>query len=95
VVVEWHANMRFAWQARKLAGNLPTKQRSTHPLTLIMVVYNVVWWVPVILPFTGVVEYKTGSIAFLGVTIFRLAANFVRNNVVKPEMGLNFPLRSS
>lgn len=59
-----------------------------------MMAYNIIWWIPIILPFTGLIEYETGYIAFLVVTIVRLAANLVRNNVLKPEVAVIFPLRS-
>ena len=56
--------------------------------------YNVVYWIPIILPFTGAIDYRTGTIAFLAVIIVRGVANLVRNNVIKPEQAENFPLRS-
>ena len=85
--------MRFAW-LRKSSGNpVPAKLRFTHPLNLLFVAYNVVWWIPLILPFTGIIDYRTGLIAFLAVTIIRLLANLIRNNVLKPEQAERFPLR--
>jgi hypothetical protein len=86
--------MRFAWEKKNSANYVSTKRGFTHPLNLVMIAYNVVWWIPIILPFTGVIKYETGFIAFLGVTIVRLVANIVRNNVLKPEKALDFPLRS-
>lgn len=86
--------MRFAWQAKKSAGTGPTKQPFTHPLNLIMVAYNLVWWVPIILPFTGAIDYRTGFVALLVVTAVRLVANLVRNNVLGPKQAAAFPLRS-
>ena len=55
--------------------------------------YNIVYWVPIILPFTGVIDYRTGMIAFLGVIVVRGIANLIRNNVLTPEQGQTFPLR--
>jgi hypothetical protein len=95
VVVEGHANMRFAWEKKKTGRDVSTNKRGfSHPLNLIMVAYNIVWWIPIILPFTGVIEYQTGFIAFLVVTVIRLVANIVRNNVLNPEKAVDFPLRS-
>ena len=86
--------MRFAWEKKK-AGNKPSvKSGFTHPLNLIMIVYNVVWWIPIILPFTGIINYNTGFITFFIVTIIRLGANLLRNNVLRPEQAVGFPLRS-
>ena len=86
--------MRFAWEKKNSANEVSAKQRFTHPLNLIMMAYNIVWWIPIILPFTGIIDYRTGFIAFLVVTIIRLGANLLRNNVLKPEQAENFPLRS-
>ena len=58
-----------------------------------MMAYNIVWWIPIILPFTKTIDYHTGFIAFLVVTIIRLIANLYRNNVLKPEQAEDFPLR--
>ena len=59
-----------------------------------MVAYNVAWWIPIILPFTNTIDYRTGFIAFLVVTLIRLVANLIRNNVLKPEQAESFPLRA-
>ena len=59
-----------------------------------MIAYNVAWWIPIILTFTKTIDYNTGFIAFFAVTVIRLVANLIRNNVLKPEQGENFPLRS-
>ena len=86
--------MRFAWQRKNSGKYLTAKKGFTHPLNLIMVAYNIVWWIPIILPFTKIIDYNTGFIAFFVVTVIRLAANLIRNNVLKPEQAVSFPLRS-
>ncbi|MFC1846444.1 hypothetical protein ACFLYS_00085 [Chloroflexota bacterium] len=85
--------MQLAWQRKKSAGGTPAKRIFTHPFNLIMVAYNVAWWIPIILPFIGAIGYRTGFIAFLIVTVVRLVANLIRNNVLKPEQAESFPLR--
>jgi hypothetical protein len=85
--------MRFAWQREKSAGLAPVKRGFTHPLNLVMIAYNLIWWIPIILPFTGILSYRAGFIAFLVLTVIRLIANLVRNNVLKPEQAEDFPLR--
>ena len=70
------------------------KRGFTHPLNLIMLAYNIVWWLPIILAFTGTIDYNTGFMTFFAVTVIRLVANLVRNNVLKPEQGESFPLRA-
>jgi len=61
---------------------------------LIFIAYNVVWWIPIVLPFTGLIDYRTGFIAFFVITIIRAAVNLYRNNVLKPEQADSFPLRA-
>ena len=94
MVVEQHTNMRFALLRKNSGGQAPVKRVFTHPLNLVMIAYNVVWWIPIILPFTGAISYRTGFIAFLVVTVIRLVANLLRNNVLKGEKAESFPLRS-
>ncbi|MFC1972590.1 hypothetical protein ACFLVE_04220 [Chloroflexota bacterium] len=48
---------------------------------------------PMILPFTGVIDYRTGFIAFFVVIIIRAVANLYRNNVLTLEQAVLFPLR--
>ena len=85
--------MRFAWIRENSAGPVPAKLRFTHPLNLIFVAYSVVYWIPIILPFTGVIDYRTGFTAVFVVIIIRAVANLYRNNVLKPEQAESFPLR--
>ena len=94
VVVETHTNMRFAWQRKNSSNKDSAKRGFTHPLNLVMIAYNVVWWIPIILTFTKTIGYNTGFIAFFVITVIRLVANLIRNNVLKPEQGEDFPLRS-
>ena len=85
--------MRFVLLRKNSTNPVPAKLRFTHPLNLIMVAYNVVWWIPIVLTFTKTIDYHTGFIAFFVVTIIRLVANLIRNNVLKPEQADNFPFR--
>ena len=56
---------------------------------LTFVAYNVVWWIPVVLPFTKIIDYRTGFIAFFVVTVIRAGANLYRNNVLTLEQAAN------
>jgi len=85
--------MRFAWLRKNSTGPIPAKLRFTHPLNLIFVAYNVVYWIPIVLPFTGAIEYHTGFVAFFVIIVIRAVANLYRNNVLKPEQAESFPLR--
>ena len=87
--------MRFALLRKKSGKPVPPKLRITHPLNLIFLFYNIViYWTPIILPFTGVIDYRTGFIVFFIVIIIRGIANLVRNNILMLEQGEKFPLRS-
>ena len=84
--------MRFAWLRENSADHVPVKQSFAN--RLIFIAYNVVWWMPIVLPFTKAIDYHTGFIAFLVITIIRAIANLFRNNVLKGEQAEYFPLRA-
>ena len=84
--------MRFAWLRKNSANQVSVKQSFTN--RLIFIAYNVVWWIPIVLPFIGAIDYRTGFIAFFVVTVIRAGANLYRNNVLKPEQAESFPLRA-
>jgi len=92
VVVEQHATMRFAWLREQSGNDAPAEQSLSN--RLILIAYNVIWWVPIVLGFAKVIDYRTASIAFLIITIIRAVANVYRNNVLAPEQAETFPLRS-
>jgi hypothetical protein len=92
VVVEQHAAMRFAW-LREKSGDLAPAQSSVIN-RLILIVYNLIWWVPIVLGFFKVIDYRTAFVTFLIITICRAIANVIRNNVLPPEQGERFPLRA-
>ena len=86
--------MRFAWVRQKENRDAPPKKVFTHPLNLLIIAYNVIWWIPIILPFTGAISYYVGFLSFLVLTAIRLIANLIRNNVLDLEKAEVFPLRS-
>ena len=59
----------------------------------IFFVYNIVYWVPMVLPFTPVIDYRTGFITFCGIVIIRGIINAYSNNFLTLEQGERFPLR--
>ena len=83
--------MRFAYLREKL-GKDKKIENSTLSL-VIMIVYNVIWWAPIILAFTKVIDYKTGFITFFVITAFRALANIFRNNILKGDTAEKFPFR--
>ena len=84
--------MRFAW-LRENSGE-PAPAQPSVINRLILITNNVIWWVPIVLGFTKVIDYHTGFVPFLIITIFRAMANVVRNNLLTPEQAETFPLRS-
>jgi hypothetical protein len=46
------------------------------------------------LPYTKIIDYRTGFIAFFVVTVIRAGVNLYRNNVLNPEQAESFPLRA-
>jgi hypothetical protein len=92
VVVEQHAAMRFAWLREKSGSDAPVETSLTN--RLILIAYNLVWWIPVVLPFTKAIDYRTGFIAFFVITLTRALVSLYRNNILSPERGESFPLRA-
>ena len=84
--------MRFAWLREKSGDPAPAPPSATN--RLILIAYNLIWWVPIVLGFFKVIDYRTAFITFLIITIFRAIVNAVRNNVLAPEQAETFPLRS-
>ena len=84
--------MRFAWQRKNSTDNVSAKQSSTG--RIIYITYNVVYWLPIVLTVTKVIDYRTGFITFSLILIIRAVANLYRNNVRTPEQAEFFPLRS-
>jgi hypothetical protein len=84
--------MRFAWLKKNSADYVSVEQSFTN--RLIYIAYNVIWWIPIVLPFTKIIDYRTGFIAFFVVTVIRAGVNLYRNNVLNPEQAESFPLRA-
>lgn len=84
--------MRFA----RLKEDTGTPTAVNEGLTnrLILTIYNLVWWLPIVLTLTKVIGFRAGSISFLAVTAVRAVANLIRNNVLKVEQAQVFPLRA-
>jgi len=86
--------MRFAWIRKNSANTVSVKQGCTHPLALIRMAYNTVFWI-FLLPFFTTMNYSTGFIAFTVIIFIRLVLNLYTNNVLKltPEQFTSFPFR--
>ena len=86
--------MRFAWLRENSANYVSVKQGCTHPLALIRMAYNAVFWI-FLLPFFTTMEYSTGFIVFTVITLVRLGLNLYTNNVLDltPEQYESSPFR--
>ena len=70
--------MRVAWQRKKSGIDDSVSESSTN--RLVYIAYNVIWWAPIILPFIGVIDYRTGFIVLFVVT---LILNIIALTVVR------------
>lgn len=83
--------MRFAWLRKTkysdhtFASKLPSR--------IVLILYNFIWWIPVVLPFIKVMSYHAGFIAFFFITMVRALLNVYRINMLPPEKGILFPFR--
>ena len=84
--------MRFAWLRENSEDHVPAKPSLLN--RLIFITYNLVWWLPIVLGFTKVIDYRTAFITFLIITIIRAIANLIRNNVLTLEQAESFPFRA-
>jgi hypothetical protein len=84
--------MRFAWLRENSASTVSVEQ--SFASRLVFVVYNLAWWIPVVLAVVGTIDYDTAFVAFFVYTLLRAAANLYRNNILTPEQAEVFPLRS-
>lgn len=88
-----HSARRFAWERNNLKDPNPIKLSGTHPLNIIFVVYNVIYWLPIVLSFTTIIGYRAGFIGFFGIILFRAVANVIRNNLLTLEQAEVYPFR--
>ena len=83
--------MRFAWLRKRESRDAPAATPSER---LTLIAYNVVWWIPVVLPLLGVISYRVGFVAFLAITVVRALVNAYRINAMPIGAAERLPLRS-
>ena len=83
--------MRFAWLRTEDETEPPPPSTADR---LILVAYNLIWWVPVVLAVLGLISYAAGLVGFLTITMARAVVNLYRNNVMPIDRAQRFPLRS-
>ena len=92
-VVELHSAKRFVWLREKSADLNPKKLKFSHPLNLTFIAYNVIYWLPMLLPIIKIIDYRTGFIAMFVVVFIRAIANLYRNNFLNLEQAEVYPFR--
>jgi hypothetical protein len=83
--------VRFARQWKQRTGSRSFKESTVSHL--VFIAYNVVWWVPLVLVVTGLISYEAGFVLFTIITIIRLIADIIRNNLLTLERAVSFPFR--
>ena len=78
--------MRFAWERENSADYVPVEQSFIS--RLVYIAYNVIWWAPIILPFIGVIDYRTGFIVLFVVTLVR-AISRLRESVMSSAASIS------
>ena len=84
--------MRFAWLRENSDDPVSATPGLANRITFIA--YNVIWWLPLVLAFTNVIDFRTAFIAFLAITIIRAISNLIRNNFLTLEQAETFPFRA-
>lgn len=82
--------MRFAWLRTREKRDAPV---ATSGERLTLIAYNVIWWVPLVLPILGVISYRSGFLTFLAITLLRALINGYRINVMPVAAAERLPLR--
>ena len=91
--MEYHSTRRFAWEREKTVGGDPQKLGIDHPYTWVLIMYNAVYWIPMVLPWTSLMSYRDGVIGLVILIGVRATANLYRNNFMTFEQAEVFPLR--
>lgn len=84
--------MRFAWLREQSGDAAPPK--TTGANRVIFIVYNLIWWLPLVLTILKVIDYRTGLVFFFVITAIRAIVNVYRNNFLSSEQAEVFPLRA-
>ena len=84
--------MRFAWQKKNSPDYVSIEQGCA--VRLLRLAYNVIWWVPIVLPLAKVMDYRTGFILVIAATLVRLVANVYVNNARTAAQAEAFPFRA-
>ncbi|MDH5325481.1 MAG: hypothetical protein OEZ68_12395 [Gammaproteobacteria bacterium] len=91
LIVEPHSSMLLKWRNKNNSEYVPEKY--SYLERFVVVIYNLIWWTPIVFPFAGIVGYKSGSIIFFLITFVRAMLNLYRINILRPEVAFHFPLR--
>ena len=84
--------MRFAWE-KKQSGNRDKVNRGCL-MQLFSLIYNLAWLMPIVLTFSGTLDYTTGFVIFAAVCVIRFIANLYANNRLNANQYSTFLFRS-
>ena len=84
--------MQFAWLRENSEEQVPAKAGLAN--RLVFIAYNLIWWVPIVLGLTKIIDYQTAFVAFFVITILRAVANVIRNNFLTLAQAETFPFRA-
>lgn len=84
--------MRFAWHKKQMGNTEAVNAGCLIPLVRLL--YNAAWLTPIILTFTGEIDYTTGFVVFTAICIVRLIANLYANNTLTAEQYDTFLFRA-
>ncbi|MDH5729233.1 MAG: hypothetical protein OEZ58_09600 [Gammaproteobacteria bacterium] len=91
LIIEQHSAMLLAWQIKKTGNYSPAKRSLLN--SIVVVIYNFVWWIPIALPLLELTDYRLGAMIFFVVTLTRAFINFYRMNRLTLEQAIHFPFR--
>ena len=94
IIIELHTATRFAWLQKNSANSISVRQGYAHPLALIRLAYNAVFWV-FLLPLGTSLDYGIGFVTFTIVILVRFVLSFYTNNVANltPAQFERYPFR--
>ena len=84
--------MRFAWLQKQTDDDISSNASALN--RIILTIYNLVWWLPILLTLTETIDPRTGMVSFAVITLIRAVANWYRINVLPLDEAINFPLRT-
>ncbi len=84
--------MWFTWLREQAGNDGPVEQNIIE--RLIFIIYNLVYWLPLVLTITKTIDYRMGIITFAAIIAVRTVLNWYRVNILSLEQAQRFPFRA-